>query len=201
MTAAAKDSLWYLAPGLVHQLGNVLFAVQGRAQLLPAGADRDGIVDAARRAQHAVQVVRWLLGEGEPASIAAGPAVECLVELLRVPMRDAGLALACGTAGSKARVDATRLARLACAGCHAIAATTPPAGRLTLDCAPHDGEVALHFRYAAAPGSLPFPLAVAIIAEKLRAPLDAAGAALALTPGAPTLTIRWPVAAPDLPHS
>ena len=71
MTAPNTDSshpetLAFVAPGFIHRLGNLMFTVQGHAQLLTGseGSDREvtAISTAAERGGRILRVLRTLLG-------------------------------------------------------------------------------------------------------------------------------------------
>jgi hypothetical protein len=195
MDGPDMESLQDLAPGLLHELANALFAVQGRAQLLAAGAERDAILAGVRRGQDAVQIARWICGEGGGERVPAGAFTQKIGEFLRVQLRDQDIALECAAADAGARglADPVALGRLVAATCRALAPSLAGGGRLCLSCRDDDGALAVAVRVEPAPGSLRYPLAEEALRRRLQRELDALGAALAVAP--PTLTLRWPVSA------
>lgn len=92
---STRDSLFLLAPGLLHYLGNALFAGLGRVQLLGAGsdlaADRSAIHDALDRASGGLHVLRWVLGDESQGPQALWTVLQRLQETLRVSLREHGL--------------------------------------------------------------------------------------------------------------
>ena len=114
---SAAESLWFLSPGLSHLLGNAVFAIQGRAQLLAAGpavpaghqagdsaatastvvgvtADAKAILGGVERARSALMVMRWLAGETDQEAIPdAREVVAAVGEVARLPLRDRGFGL------------------------------------------------------------------------------------------------------------
>ena len=92
----------FLAPGLVHGLGNSLFAIQGHAQLIrgcesEVNRARGGILKAAENALHGLDVLRFVLGEaGERDLTAPGSTLHRLCDYLRVPLRDRGIRVVYG---------------------------------------------------------------------------------------------------------
>jgi hypothetical protein len=87
------DTLAFLTPGLLHQLGNVLFTIQGNAQTLGSaegtGRERAAILAAADRGGQAIRLLRCLLGDPAAPPVQAGVLLGQLGELLRVPLREA----------------------------------------------------------------------------------------------------------------
>jgi hypothetical protein len=86
------DTLAFLAPGLLHQLGNVLFTIQGNAQMLggaeDTGRERAAILTAAERGSQAIRLLRCLLGDPAAPPTQAGVLLGQLAEMLRVPLRE-----------------------------------------------------------------------------------------------------------------
>jgi len=92
VTTAAAD-LAFLAPGFVHQLGNVFFAMQGQvlqADAAAAGPALQAIAGQLDRGAAALRLLRHVLGDGGPEPAPAGRAVADLADLLRVSVREAG---------------------------------------------------------------------------------------------------------------
>lgn len=93
MEPARTETLAFLAPGLLHQLGNVLFTIQGNAQAAGSGGDADrerlAIVAAAERGAESLRVLRYLLGDAAAAPAPAAALLGQLAELARIPVREA----------------------------------------------------------------------------------------------------------------
>lgn len=91
------DLMAFLAPGLVHALGNHLFAIQGSAHVLKEGKaglrERGTILEASNRAQQALDVLRLLATPDEDPAPVEQPGVLLtqLAPLCAVPLRERGL--------------------------------------------------------------------------------------------------------------
>ena len=89
--------LEFLLPGLTHSLGNSLFTIHGHAQLLgsrgtESGRERNAILKASKKAQHALELLKMLcVGGGAAAPAPASSVLRRLAEYLRVPLREHGL--------------------------------------------------------------------------------------------------------------
>ncbi len=179
-------TLWYLAPGLAHQLGNALFTLQGRARLL-AAADPARVADDCRaiqegvdRASAGLNLLRWLLEEHRPAPVPIGVLLHSLAEVVRVPLRDRGIGFEIhATAEAVAPpVDPGPVCQLLTTACRLLAAHLPgmPPGRMALAWTPIGGELRLQFRLQPATGESAFPRDPARTGEALQAELAAAQA-------------------------
>ena len=98
---ARSETLGFVAPGLAHQLGNALFAVQGHAALLRSQEpeflrERNGMLAAIERAEQALQVLQFLVGLEGRGPQQPGILLHRLAEMLRVSLREASLALELG---------------------------------------------------------------------------------------------------------
>lgn len=99
MGTAPAATLWFLAPGLAHLLGNALFTVQGRARLLTGATEAQladdcrAIQDGVDRAHAGLDLLRWLLGEGRPFAVPIDEVLGTFVDVARVPLRDQGAQL------------------------------------------------------------------------------------------------------------
>lgn len=200
---SVAGALWYLAPGLLHQLGNALFTVHGRARLLAdglgaddgAGTDARAIVDGAARAQQTLAVLRWLCGEAGPEPQPVAAVLPALADTLRVPLRDRGIELRhdASTDPKQLAVVPTPFCRLVIAACQAMSqsASASPAGALVLQADADGAHVLLSLSLVQAPGALPFPLEHTRLQELLRAELEAAAARV--DDSAPRQTLRFRV--------
>jgi len=176
-----SETAAFLLPGLIHQFGNLLLTVQGNALQLP-GADeerrREAILGAVARGTGSLQVMRQLLGEHTANSAPARDLLQQLAELGRVPVRERGFALE--LRGAPGQVEAWVLAdAFVGALCEALRRwvdAIPPgaSGVVTLQLegsATGGCDVLLGLELS--PGSLPFPLAAAELAESLASADDA----------------------------
>jgi hypothetical protein len=181
------ETLWYLAPGLAHQLGNAVFTLQGRARLLAAGdssrveEDSRAILDGVDRAHATLDLLRWLLGEGRPGPAPAGHVLQAIADVARVPLRDRGIALElhCDAEDAAAAVvEPTALCVLATAACRALAALVPPTAEaaLLLHYGASGSELRLRLWLLPAPGSPPFPREASSAADAIRREVAAARA-------------------------
>ncbi|MBK8976973.1 MAG: hypothetical protein IPM29_13735 [Planctomycetes bacterium] len=209
MSAAASASngaIDFLAPGLIHALGNSLFAIRGLAQLLGDGssaataARSATILEACARADHALDVLRWLSpapGDGdEPAP--AGELLGSLARLATVSFRERGLRLALED-------DAVQCAGLVSGGPFMQAVTAllrvlcgllPPGVDATVRVGvrvDEAGDVAVRALVERPEAGLPFPLGLEDVAARLAAELgQVARAARVETDGPQALNLRVP---------
>jgi hypothetical protein len=176
--SSANDLLGFLAPGLLHHLGNVLFTIQGNAQVLGLGASETGrakgaILRAAERGGQALAVWRHLLGDTTSAPVQAGVLLAQLAELLRVPVREAQHALDVrhGARQSPVLVDGALFSTVVVATARALIAAAPPGlgGSVVVDLCeqrPPVATVRVHLQPPA--GALPFPVAGGALAAVVR---------------------------------
>jgi hypothetical protein len=189
----ASQTLWFLAPGLAHLLGNALFTLHGRARLLAGALEHDAIApqvsgdlraieDGAARAQAALHLLRWLIDEGGPGPVPVATVLHTLVEVARVPLRDRGLSLelAAETEPGPAHVEPASFCRWIGAMCRVLAGSVhgTPQARLALSWAAESGSVRVSCRLEAEPGAPPVPREAGLLAEALRAAF-------------PTAAVRW----------
>lgn len=165
-----------MAPGLVHQFGNLFLTVQGFGLALsPATADqaRPALLAASERGAGSLRLLRLLLGESEGGIVALGPVAEQLAELLRVPVREAGhgfeLQVAAGSGGR--RVPAAAWVPPLVTAVWALVRAVPDGvrGRMRADFAADGREATARLSFHADSGSLPFPLATVAAAEQVAA--------------------------------
>jgi hypothetical protein len=156
--------LAFLAPGLVHQFGNLLLTIQGHA--LPGGASpgagATAVLHACARGSASLRLFRHLLGGESGADPAdAADTVERLAELLRIPVRERGHSVEVTTAGgARFAVDLAAMVPLVVAGTRALLGVVPAnvAGTLVLGVRRDDLGEGIVLRFRPAPGGLPFPL-------------------------------------------
>jgi hypothetical protein len=169
--------LWFLAPGLVHQLGNTLFAVQGHAQVATATVDAaPALLAAVDRGSDVLLCVRALLGDAvEPVSLAR--LLSALGDLLRVPLREAGvrLELAVAATADIMVLPASLLQPVTGLVRHLLAASGGTAGAVAVTAGPPllPGQVSV--RCLPRPGSLPFRCDAAGLAARLDRELPGLG--------------------------
>lgn len=181
--------LEFLCPGLVHGLGNSLFAIRGAAHVLGA-PDRDPmraqrvVVEATEQAETLLEILRHLSGV-DPARPLQQPGIlmQRLVRVLRIPMRDHGLAIeaAHGSHETPVAVDACSLTRALCEVAAALCRALPPAieGRVVLDLvAQARGGARIEVALEADAACLPFPLEIRRVADLVRDALARDGVAI-----------------------
>ena len=174
----SPPSLAFLAPGLLHQLGNQLFAIQGSAQLLPEDAVtlRPRILAAVQRGNETLRVLRALLGDAMSPRLPLAQALEPLLQVARVSLRERGHRLeAPGSPADGGMVDG---AAVVAGTAHAISllvelVPSGVAGTFSVQGAMTAGAATVAIRFAPAAGSLPFPLATEEV--RLRLERDRAG--------------------------
>lgn len=185
-----SQTLWFLAPGLAHLLGNALFTVQGRLRLVATATPEDlptdlrAMHDGVDRVQAGLQLLRWLLDEGGSAPAEAGTVLRTLVEVARVPLRDRGIGLSLEVVegGEPALVDPVALCRIVTAACRAQANTvhgTPHASmQLAWRGSAERGEVRVGCSLLPGEAGPSLAREAALCADALRAEL-------------PELAVRW----------
>lgn len=174
-----RSALEFLAPGLLHALGNSLFEVEGCVALMEGDtARREQAAAACREARNVLALARVLVGDpGGPQRLPSGDLLEGLGRLLRVPLREAGLALEVrvGNRGPVVRVGplvagvavaVRRLGAKASAGLGARIVLTPEAPR-------SGGGVLVTLEPP--PGGLPFAVDVAAAATEVTAEVAGSG--------------------------
>ena len=196
VSPATAADLAFLAPGLVHQLGNLFFGLQAHAlQADPqaAGPALQAIAGVADRGGACVRLLRHALGDGSAEPGEARRAVADLGELLRVAMREAGhrLETAAGEAGGRI-VDLAQFVPGALAALRSVCAALPTGMEATVRLAWSDPLGELEVAVAPASGNLPFPVPYDGVAAAwnaraadsgwaLRATATAAGVRVAMT--------------------
>lgn len=212
-------TLAFLAPGLIHWLGNSLFAIQGHVQMLALRGQEPSravgeILKGSHQAQHALELLRYLVVE--PTAVAAGDAVAeprpiygslvqlgtllpRLCELMRIPLRDAGVRVTYehSSRESPASVSGTVLCLAVTELVRAYAQRVQPGfrGELQIDLARQTEWAELRFLLRHAPDLLPFPQPATALAEELSVGLAELGARLRVEPDHQTLVLGIPVQA------
>ncbi len=134
--------LAFVMPGFAHGLGNALFAVSSHTKLLGGTESqvarvRGHIQRATDTAQASLEVMHFLLGDvlERPAPKQAGLLLRHLIDLLKVPCRERGLAikLAHTSVESPALVDGVTLTQTLVEAASALANVVPSGYRGSLD--------------------------------------------------------------------
>ncbi len=164
----------FAASGLLHWLGNSLFAIQGHAQMLgldpaPRARGVQEVLKGARQAQSALDVFRWLVADRRSTQpIQIGVLLPRLCEGIRIPLRARGIGLdhlhtsnetprhVCGVVATQAIVGVVRT----------LVGRLPAGyeGRLVLDLTRQTPNVELALRLVPAGAMLPFRVAIPEIA-------------------------------------
>jgi hypothetical protein len=173
---ASPETLAFLAPGLLHQLGNVLFTIRGNAEAAAFATDggerqRLAIATAADRGAEALRVLRCLLGDAASAPVPAVSLLTQVAELARVPLREAKLALEVDL-GSRTtvRVDPIDFYGVVFEALRGLVAVLPSGatGSIGLELVElADHRVAVGISFQAPAGTLPFPLPLKELAQRI----------------------------------
>lgn len=175
MPPATAHDLAFLAPGLVHQFGNLFLTIQGHSLHLDgatAPRAQPALLHACERGSATLRLVRHLLGDAGPERGDGGVAMAQLAELLRIPVREAGHALDVAEvpAARGATVDLASFVPLVVATVRTLVEAAPAGMRgvvaVGFAAAP---PVRLHVTLRQAADSLPFPLALDDVVRQLRA--------------------------------
>ncbi len=180
MDPVRPDTLAFFAPGLLHQLGNVLFTIQGNAQVAPgggaeAGREQKAILGAVERGADTLRILRCLLGDASTPPTGAGVLLGQLAELLRVPVREARHALDLRHSATKPSVlvDASDFCIAVLEGVRVLVAILPTGvhGTIVLDlCDLGERHATVRVGFQPPAGALPFPLAKEELLMQLAAP-------------------------------
>jgi len=175
------ETLAFFAPGLLHQLGNILFTVQGNAQAWNGsgdpGRERAAILHAAERGSNTLRVLRCLLGDPAAMPAAAAELLAQLGELLRVPVREAHqtLELRCGAANGESApsvaVDPADFCTMIVEGVRSLLAVVPQGvhGTVVLElCTQTSRKTTVRVLFQPPSGALPFPLAESELLARMR---------------------------------
>ncbi len=179
-TRVDGDLLAFLSPGLVHSLGNQIFAIQGNARLLASGQGQSNrykntILEACRNAEHGVEVLRYLTEDRSAPTcrpVQVGPLLSRVCHVARVPFRDRGLTLSCGHSSSEVPrlVDPVVFVHCVAGTFQAIAEGLPTVfhGTVLVDLeAQGAGRVSLLLTIESKQAMLPFPLELDRIEHRL----------------------------------
>lgn len=201
--ASGVDSLGFVLPGLVHALGNALFAVRGHVAILGQNGATPGDRQALARATDQALAVLDLLRLFDPVSaptvdLQAGVLLSRLGGALQVPLRERGIRLECThtSTATPTRVHGGPCVRAIVGAVSALAEAAPAAwrGRFVIDLFHQDlQQVQLRITASAQRGCLPFTVAadsrLALLAEHLAAD----GVQLQVRPGEQGVIVTLPV--------
>ena len=194
VTPATAADLAFLAPGLVHQLGNLFFGLQAHAlhaDPQAAGPALQATASVADRGGACVRLLRHALGDGGPEPGEARRAVADLAEILRVSMREAGhrLETDVGEEGQRA-VNLAHFVPGALAALRGVSAALPTGMDATIRLCWRDAAGELEVTVAPAAGCLPFPVAYDTLTQAWAARAEAAGWTLRARATATGLLLR-----------
>ena len=198
----AKDLLHFLVPGFLHQLRTALLVVQGQAQLLDpdtALEPKAEIIAATKRAQAAIQVLRYLSGDGGGA-VRAAMLLPRLVEVLRVTLSGHGLLVSWqhSSADQPARVDGRLVSQTVAGALLKIAEGLPTGfgGSLVVELiAESPDKVEIWLSLTADGGRLPFQVDLLRVQQELQAEISGEGGLALLVGG--KLVLHLPTVVPS----
>lgn len=201
MRPTNPETLSFLMPGLLHQFGNAFLAIQSAAFLIAEGSaqrSRDTVNAAVQRGTANLDLMRFLAGESAPAAANGLAVLERLIEVLRVPLREAqhGLAVRVASSAGTAMVDPSHLVVLLGEAVVRLVRSLPPGvyGTVVIGADTPNGRglgVSVRFEFVA--GALPFPIAVADLPEQLRSLAARRGAAVQCFPAEAGVALRFAV--------
>ncbi|MCC7396967.1 MAG: hypothetical protein IT455_07855 [Planctomycetes bacterium] len=167
------DAFLFLAPGFLHQLGNLLLTIHGTALTI----DGDNLEHSRRvmlttndRGSASVFLLRALLGEPVLASAAASDLVEQIAELCRVPLRERGLGFELRRPlPADLRVDYLAFVCCCVEAVRLLAAVVPggQGGGIEVALQARGRAAELGVRYRPSLGALPFPVPIEEVAQRL----------------------------------
>jgi hypothetical protein len=159
------DAIAFLAPGLVHQFGNLLLTIQGQALQFSGGDPgevraQQAILNASERGGTTLRILRILLGEPGDVPAPAAQLLELLAELVRVPVREAGHRIELVGNSVATTVAANEFFPVLTESTRQLLLAAPSglSGRLRIELATAAGGVHADLEFCAEVGSLPFPL-------------------------------------------
>lgn len=203
--SAAADLIGFVAPGLLHGLGNSLFAIQGHAQMLRGtGADvsreKGAILTASEKAKHALDVIRYLLGDAASEQPPhAGILLRRLFDTMRVPMRENGLRVRFvdDEQADPPRVDGVMLCQCVVQVLRTLAPDQPDGLQRTvlIELQRETNAVVVGLRVEPDPACLPFPVDHRLVVECSEPVLALHGARLEADPSGEQLRLWLPATA------
>ena len=165
------DLIEFVAPGLLHGLGNNLFAIRGHTQMLGGAQEqiapaKNALLEASGKALGTLEVLRYLLGDARPDSRPqAGILLHRICEVLVVPLRERGvrLRLERGSSEVPLAVDGTVLCQTVVELMRRLSERLPHGfeGSLIVDLASQRAqELVLTLEIESSASLLPFPVDV-----------------------------------------
>ncbi len=196
--------LEFVSPGILHSLGNQIFAIQGNAQVLgikteDIGRERRAILSASKEAQESLDILRCLTSEsGEEPRQQAGLMLRRICEAGKIPLREAGLRCSFeqSSVETPMSVEPSRFARCVLEVMRCIRAELPSGfdGDLHVDLAGQQArELRLSFEVQQKPSLLPFPLNMAAVCERAHALTEACTGTLECLAADARLLLRLPI--------
>ena len=195
------EAILLAIPGLIHSLGNALFAIQGHGQRVgitspDLEAEKAAILRAVGQAQGGLEVLRHL-ADGAHRPAPAGILLHRLCEILKLPVRDHGLRLELQQSSrqSPETVDGTLLCRALATTIGTLVTELPPglSGSLSVDLVSQTEEhLDILVRVETDGQRLPFPLGLENMARTLGRRLAGSGAELLGPEPENTLRLRLP---------
>lgn len=159
----SPELLAALLPGVVHQLGNLMFTIQGNANLTTVSPETEAIQRAATRGAAIVSLLRGLVGDGASQAQPADELLLLVGDLLRVALRERGCQLTVqkGAKASALMVDVRKTTQTVLLCLHQILLHLPKGHMGTVSVArvsDASPTLRLRFGFEPAPGQLPFPV-------------------------------------------
>lgn len=176
MHRSTADTLAFFAAGLVHQFGNLLLTIQGHALNLAPAADsasrsREAILGASERGAATLRFLRQLLGEPAAVPEDAFALAEHLVELARVPVREARQLLEWHPRDGAKRclVEVSDFVPIVALTLRTLVEAIPHGvqGSIDLRVVPTARTAQVRLQFLPAPGSLPFPIGLDELAARI----------------------------------
>lgn len=175
MAGTNPETLAFLAPGLLHTFGNLWLSIDGQASLLDGAAAEDcerartAILGATREGRACLDVMRFLAGEPASHPRAVGRVLHDVLAVARVPLRERQqtIDLRPLDAVAEVMVDPADVVVMTTETIRWLADSLPGGspGTLVVETSfAVDGAIQVDVSVAAAPGTLPFPVATAALA-------------------------------------
>lgn len=175
----AAELLRFVAPGILHGLGNSLFAIRGHAQLLrgsenEVGRSRAAILKASEKSLRGLDVLRFLAAEAEGhSSSQAGILLHRLCDFVRIPLSEHGLRLTFEHKSSQTpmSVEGTALCQCVVELLRQLVCSLPASyeGCAIVDLvAQRKRSVAIEVQLRSSPSLLPFPIDFEGAVERMR---------------------------------
>ena len=199
----SADLAQFVAPGLLHRLGNSLFSIQGHAQMLRGteaeiAREKGAIQKASEKALNALQIFRYLIAEPDAAPAPqAGILLHRLCDYLRIPMRERGLSIQFehGSSETPVGVNGTTLCQVVVGMLRHLVGALPCGfeGRVTIDLVSQGPDgLTLSLRVETSPSFLPFPVHLEDVVRHASALLELHSVRVEASGDQQTLRLRVP---------